>query len=335
MATLGDVARASDVSISTVSRILSNDPRGRASDETRARVLSAAERLRYRPNFAGRALKASRTFALALIVPDLTNAIFTELMRGVEEEALDRGYVVLLARSESMQPGAGGIERLLEENRVDGVLLQLGDGVSPEAVSSLVADESPLVLINSPPFSGAGTISLPDGSAARSAVDHLVSLGHRRVGLLTGAAASSTARERESGFRAAMAAHGLPVSEEHVLRSGYAPADGDRGMRELLASEHPPTAVVVANVNAALGALSAAHSLGVAVPDELSLVSIHDAWTAATSWPPLTTVRMPLFEMGRRAVAMLDARIAGASVENWTMTEEPVLEVRESTAAAR
>ena len=336
MATLSDVAQRAGVSVSAVSRVLSDAPSARVSDETRRRIHDAAQELGYRPNFAARALKFARTNVVGLIVPDLTNAIFTELMRGVEDEAHRRGYMVLLARAEGMAEGEEPIPRLIGEGRVDGVLVQVGDNMRPEDLQSLVEGTLPVVFVNSIHPEHAGSVLLEDELGIRLATQHLIDLGHRRIGLISGVPDSDTARRREAGFRTTMTDAGLDVPDDHVTRLGYDPNSGGAGMALLAALETPPTAVVVANVNAALGALREARRLGLRVPEDLSIVAMHDAWTAENAWPPLTTVRMPLYELGREAMAAIFDRITSGTVADVVVRDPaPELVVRESTAPPR
>jgi LacI family transcriptional regulator len=333
MATLSDVAARAGVSISAVSRVLSNAPSARVSVATRARIHAAATELGYRPNFAGRALKSSRTNVLALIVPDLTNAIFTDLMQGVEDGAHELGYVVLLARSEDMQTRGETLDRLLGEGRVDGVLLQLGDTLDTGALDAVLQAGSPTVLVNTTQPGFVGSVTLDDFGAARIATEHLLALGHKRIALVNGLPTTFTAQQRMAGFRAALADVGLDVPEDYVTELGYEPSAGRRALRLLMQLAEPPTALLVANVNAAIGVLGEARSLGVRVPQELSVVAVHDVWLAQDLWPPLTTVRMPLYELGRRAVRELHARLGGGEVSDVRIADPaPHLIVRESSS---
>jgi len=336
MATLSDVAARAGVSVSAVSRVLSDAPSARVSDATRQRIHRAAQELGYRPNFAARALKVARTNVVGLIVPDLTNAIFTELMRGVEEEAHRRGYMVLLARAEGMPEGEESIPRLIGEGRVDGVLVQVGDNMRPQDLEALVESTLPVVFVNSIHPHGVGSVLLDDERGSRLGTQHLIDLGHTRIGLVSGHPDSDTARRREKGFRAAMADAGLSVRDDHVTHLGYDPRSGGAALATLASLAEAPTAVVVANVNAALGALLEARRLGLRVPEDLSLVAMHDAWTAETTWPPLTTVRMPLYELGRAAMSAVFDRITAGRVADIIVSDPaPLLIVRESTTAPR
>lgn len=333
MSTLSDVAVRAGVSVSVVSRVLSNAPSARVSADTRARILAAAAELEYRPNFAARALKSSRTHVIALVVPDLTNAIFTELMRGVEEEAMARDYMVLLSRAEGIPKAEEAIPRLVGEGRVDGVLVQVGDNMREEDLTVLLSGRVPALLINSTHRGHVGSVALEDDRAARMATEHLIGLGHRRIGLINGLPQSGTAPRRRAGFLSAMEAAGLNVPAELTTSLGYEPDEGRAALRQLAALPEPPTAVVVANMNAAYGVLAQARELGVAVPDELSVVAIHDAWTAASTWPPLTTVKLPLYELGKAALGALVDRITSGTVAD-TVVRDPAPELvfRESTA---
>ncbi len=336
MATLGDVARRAGVSISAVSRVLSDAPEARVSAETRARIKQAAADLAYRPNFAGRALKFSRTNVIALVVPDLTNAFVTDLVLGVEDEALARDYMVLLGRSEDLKPGGEMISRLVGEGRVDGMLVQVADHSQAGEVDDLLRSGYPVVFLNSVQSGHRGGVVLDDEAGARLATEHLVRLGHRRIAMVGGLPQSGTAHRRVAGFRAAMADADLPVPRTAVTRLGYYPKDGREALRRLMALPVPPTALVVANINAAIGVLAEARSLGLAVPEDVSVISVHDAWTAENTWPPLTTVKMPLYQLGRTAVVRLQERLGGATVREHVVTDPPPqLVVRESTAPAR
>jgi LacI family transcriptional regulator len=334
VATLSDVARRAGVSISAVSRVLSNAPEARVSAETRARIKQAAVDLAYRPNFAGRALKFSRTNVIALVVPDLTNAFATELMLGVEDEALERDYMVLLGRSEDLKPGGEMVSRLIGEGRVDGMLVQVADQSSAAEIADLVQAGYPIVFLNSIHTGHRGGVVLDDEAGARLATEHLVGLGHRRIAMVGGLPQSYTAERRLTGFRAAMAAAGLPVPPTAVTRLGYQPGNGREALRALLAQPEPPTGLVVANINAAIGVLSEARSLRLQVPEDLSVISVHDAWTAENTWPPLSTVKMPMYQLGRAGVAGLYDRLHGQEVRDHVVTDpSPQLVLRESTRA--
>jgi LacI family transcriptional regulator len=333
-ARLRDVAEQAGVSIGLVSRILNGDPRARASASTRAWVSSIANDLGYRPNVTARALKSARTDTLGVVAPDLTNAFFTELMRGIEDRAGQLGYTVLLGRAESMYEG-GQVARMVEHGRVDGFILQGRDDESIESLTRLVSG-APSVLVHGRLDGHPGSVMFDDSYAAHLATSQLIVHGHRRIGLIGGLPGLLTAQRREHGYRRALVDHGLRPQSRLITHFGYHPHEARAGLEELIASGPMPTAVVVANVNAALGVLTAARNSGLVVPDDLSVVAIHDSWVCDHTWPPLTTVRTPLFTMGRTAVQQLHHRLGDGEPEDVMVTDPPpTLIVRESVAVRR
>lgn len=334
--TLSEVASRAGVSVSAVSKVLRGTAAIRVSPETRQRILDAAQELRYRPNFAARALQAARTQVLGLVVPDLTNALFTELMHGVEDGAAAHGYTVLLGRLDTDRPQTEVIARLLGEGRVDGLVLQATDGVDPDSLDQLLDPRAAVVLINSVASGRASSVTVDDVGGARTATEHLVSLGHTRIALAGGLPTSYTAQRRRRGHQEAMRAAGLEPREDHETALGYTAEQGREALRRLLQLDPRPTAVVVANVNAAIGLLAEAHAQGVDVPGELSVATVLDSWTAENTWPPLTAVRMQFYAMGERAVASVVRRLEdGAMTEEVVLDPPPELVVRGSTAPPR
>lgn len=333
MVKISDVAALAGVSPSAVSRVLSGDSTLRVSEQTRARVLAAAQQLDYVPNHAGRSLRTSRSSTIALVVPDVTSAVFAELARGAEHEAAARGLAIVLGRSESMAEssaeGAEWLRRMVAEGRIDGVILQLPDD-APE-VPALGATSAPVVVINSIADGPHSTIILDDAAGIRIAVDHLSGLGHERIGFVGGLPGSATGARREGGFRDALNDAGLAVDERWMTALGYTGSDGRAAIEELLRRGGLPSALVVANLNAALGVLAAIHARGLRVPNDVSIVALHDVWYADATWPPITTVRMPLGELGVAAVA----HVAEGSNEVTHVvieTPAPQLMLRESTS---
>ncbi len=335
--TLQDVATLAGVSVSAVSRVLRDDPAARVTADTSARIKAAAESLRYSPNFAGRALKMARTNTIALIVPDLTNSIFTDLAMGVEDGAGSAGYALVLGRAEGLDPASDNLARLIAESRVDGLVVQARDDADVDAIINEVGSRIPMVVINTVVESGgASSISLDDRGGARIGVEQLLEAGHRRIGLLGGHPSTATAAQRELGYQDALLSGGIPVEEALIRREGYSVDEGRRAFRDLFAGGTDLTALYVANVNAALGALKEARASGISVPADLSIIAMHDSSTAEHSWPPLTTVRMPLYEMGAKAVELLGNSMRTGAVQHLVLdAPSPRIMVRESVAAPK
>ncbi len=335
MTKLVDVANAADVSISVVSRILNADPSLRVAAKTRERVLAAAKELRYQPNHAARALRLSKNSAIALLTPDYANAIFSEIARGVEEEADIRNLSVLINRANAVESADGWLRRIVEEGRADGIILQAPDGVTKEGLEKLISGTLPIVLINSRDDSKLSHIIFDDAGAVELALEHLFSLGHEKIGFLGGEVSSPTGARRFAGFVSGMKRKKLAVNLEWVTRIGYTGVDGRKAVSQIFNKSNHPTALIVANANAALGALAQIHTLGLRVPEDISLVSIHDIWFADATWPPITAVKMPNYELGKLAIGMLLKQMETGIIEKIILTNPPnQLVVRSSTSKA-
>jgi len=335
MTKLVDVANAADVSISVVSRILNADPSLRVAAKTRERVLAAAKELRYQPNHAARALRLSKNSAIALLTPDYANAIFSEIARGVEEEADIRNLSVLINRANAVESADGWLRRIVEEGRADGIILQAPDGVTKEGLEKLISGTLPIILINSRDDSKLSHIIFDDAGAVELALEHLFSLGHEKIGFLGGEVSSPTGARRFAGFVSGMKRKKLAVNLEWVTRIGYTGVDGRKAVSQIFNKSDHPTALIVANANAALGALAQIHTLGLRVPEDISLVSIHDIWFADATWPPITAVKMPNYELGKLAIGMLLKQMETGIIEKIILTNPPnQLVVRSSTSKA-
>jgi LacI family transcriptional regulator len=334
VASLQEVAEAAGVSKSVASRALTGDARARINEATRQRVLQAAEVLDYVPSYRARALRFARTGAVGLIVPDVNNAVFAEMLGGVQDRAREAGMSVLLSQIEPPPAGRDQLREMVATGRVDGVLLQRREDFDDRMLKAVLAESIPAVLINSKLPARAGSVVLDDVAGASLATRHLIELGHVRIGHLAGAAVHDTAVRRHQGFCDTMAAAGLKVRASWVQRSGWEAPGGAEAARRLMAARTPPTGLVVASVNAGIGALSAFARMGVRVPQDISVVAINDTWVAEAWTPGLTTVRMPLRTLGRRACAMLLDHLGGSDLIDVVVTEPaPELILRESTQA--
>ncbi|MBP6996737.1 MAG: LacI family DNA-binding transcriptional regulator [Phycicoccus sp.] len=333
MATLRDVAQAAGVSASVVSRVLNEAADLRVRPETRARILQALRDLDYAPNHAARGLRLGQSSTIGLVVPSLANAYFAELLRGAEVAAEESGHAVLLARAERVGEGGDYLRRLVREGRVDGFILQATDEAATESVLDRMTTNLPVVLINAR-SRHAGSVVLDDVAAARTATDHLLTLGHRRIGHIGGLPGSFTARRREQGYVAALHGAGLRRRRAWCTSLGYQPQDGRAAIHELWARPGPaPTGLVVANVNAGLGVLAGLRDVGVRVPQEVSVVAIHDSGVAALMAPALTTVQLPLYELGIQAVRDLVVRLSAGPARHSVVSDPAaILRLRESTA---
>ncbi len=321
---LRDVAAAAGVDASVVSRVLSGDARLSIRPETRERVLAAAARLDYRPNTAARTLKTARTMAIGMIVPDLANVNYATIAQGAEEAATTAGYVLLVAHGSAS-------DRLPDlHGRIDGLLVGMATSETPR--HGEFGGGVPALLVNRREPCGIPSVTVDDEAGGTLAVSHLLSLGHRRIAHVAGPQNADTARRRLRGYTAALESAGVRPEPGWIAETTFDEAGGHVAATRLLRLEPRPTALFVGNVRAAIGALAAARRLGLRVPDELSVVGFHDAPFAAYLDPALTTVRMPLEEMGRQAVDSLLALLGGRSVDDTMVATPPELVVRASSA---
>lgn len=333
MAGLKDVAALAGVSVSVASRALTHDANARISAETRARIHKVAAELNYVPDHRARALRLSRAGAIALVVPEVNNAIFGPLHEGVTRACERRETVVLLGQIDASDLGHATLAQLIGNGRVDGVVIQRAEEYDDTSLAAMLQVDLPVVLFNSRLEGHCGSVALDDRAAVRTALGHLRELGHRRVGFIAGAPHHDAAARRLAAFREASAEWGLDVQEPWIQPGGWEAPAGAEAITRLLALGDRPTGIVVASVNAAVGALATAVAAGVKVPQELSIVSVQDAWIARYTTPPLTTVALPMAESGERAAAMLLDHLEGAPLEDVVVGEPaPRLLVRSSAA---
>jgi LacI family transcriptional regulator len=327
--TLSDVATLAGVDRSVVSRVINDDPNLSIRPQTRQRVLDTIEKLDYRPNAAARSLRTARAFMFGLFIPDFANPVYAEIIKGAEIAAGNLGYALMTASSAGVRLGRDHYIDLLAQGRVDGMLFA-GDE-SGHDLERFRALRLPWVLVNRRLEGSRRYVILDDERGSQLAVEHLIALGHRRIAHIAGPETADTARRRRAGYASAMTSAGLPVDPRLIVHADYTPAGGTVAMSALLAQAERPTAVLVANVASAVGALHAAHALGLSVPADVSVIAIHDMPLASHLVPALTTVRMPLSELGRRAIDLLATREPGDDITE-IVTEPVDVIVRESTA---
>ena len=328
--TIRDVARAAGVSVATVSRALNTPDQVTAA--LRERVSRAASRLGYVVHGAARALASRRSGAMGALFPTLNNPIFATCIDAFQRRLDEHGYSLLVASADYDAARETRELRTLLERGVDGVML----------IGAEHAEESWALLRRGPPAvlvwtQEGGALALPaigfdNQAAARRVAEHLLGLGHRRIGMIAGITrGNDRAAARVAGVREALHAAGLSLDAAGLTERPYTVPDGLAGIRHLMAQPQPPTAVICGNDHLALGAITGARALGVAVPEALSVTGFDDLDFAACAVPPLTTVRVPAAEMGRRAADHLAALAAGEAPPPPVALEAPIV-LRGTTA---
>jgi len=326
--TIHDVAARAGVSTATVSRILSGVLAGRP--ETRARVLNAAADLGYRPSGVARSLKLGSTGTLGLIVTDILNPFYPELVRAIEDAARSRGLAIVLCNGQEDADREAAYLELLAARRVDGVVI--ASGSLSERHGRWLADAPlPVVLVNCRLANGSRPAILTDNrAAARIGAEHLLALGHRRIAHITGRPVDAASEERLAGVRDALDAAGLPRDDLVVLGGDGHASGGERAMARLRELAPDVTAVACYNDLTAIGVLGALRRHGLRVPGDISVVGFDDVGLASLVDPPLTTVAQDIGAMGRWAVARLAEAVSrnGGGSTGDDATAEVILPAR-------
>jgi LacI family transcriptional regulator, galactose operon repressor len=309
-ATLRDVARAAGVHPGTVSRALNPATEGLVNPETVRRVRDAAATLGYRPNPMARGLKTNRTYTVGVLVPDIQNPLFPPIIRGIDDGLGAAGYTPLIANTDNDRERERTDVEAMRARQVDGLITATARR-DPEWLAGLAGVETPVVLVNRGVADGSLSATVPDDrEGARLAVRHLAELGHRRIAHLAGPDELSTGHERRAGFEEAMRASGLAV-EAALVRTGraFTEREGARLCAELLDVDASVTGVVAGNDLMALGCYDVLAERGLGCPGRLSIVGFNDMPFADRFQPPLTTIRMPHYEIGVTAAGLLLERL--------------------------
>lgn len=331
MATMKDVAERARVSVSTVSHVLNGTRK--VAGETQEAVLSAIEELSYQPNLLAKSLKTRRTFTIGLLVSDIQNSFFTSVVRGIEDVALSRGYHLFLCNTDEDAAREDEYVRELAKKRVDGLLVA-SSAPRHNHARRLRAENLPFVFVDRKVEGvDADVVSVDNREGMRLISDHLVGLGHERIGMISGPLDKASGYERYLGLQSALADLGVGLEDSLVRFGDFRTSSGRDGTQELLRLPSPPTALVTANNQMTLGALLAVKELGLRIPDDISVVGFDDPEWAPLTDPPLTTLAQPTYEMGVEAVKLLLDRIEGEQEGHTRRVPlEPWLVVRESTA---
>lgn len=328
-ASIYEVAKSAGVSIATVSRVANGT--ARVGTRTETRVRKAMERLRYRPHALARGLAARRSHTIGLLITDILDPYFAEIVRGAQAQAELSGYVVLLGDAQVHTASEDLLVRRLLERRVDGLIVA-SSRTTKDYAAQLKSEDIPVVCINGPLDQFPHAVQIDHRAGARLAIDHLAKLGHRRIAHVTGPVGVPTRQERLSGYRAALKEAGLAYDPALVV-AGVETIDASRAATSrLLALPDPPTAIFAYNDRWAIGSYQAIRGAGLRVGADVSVVGFDDI--PMTEWvdPALTTVRQPRADMGRIAIDLLLSVLNGGEARD-VVVVQPDLVVRASTGA--
>ena len=307
MPTIKDVARRAGVAPITASRVINNS--GYVSAETRRRVEAAIEELGYVPNRVARSLRSKRTQTLALVLTDITNPFWTTVARGVEDAARVGGFSVILGNTDESEPREYEYVQVLLQKQVDGFLL-VPARHGARSVALIRRQKVPLVVLDRTVEANVDTVRSDSVGGARALTHHLISLGHRRIAMLTGPREVSTAVDRALGYRQALEEAGIPVTGDLMRFGPYTQQGGYAMTLSILSLSSRPTAIFAGNNFIAVGALRALREAGLQVPEDMSLVAFDDLPPSFVVEPFLTVAAQRAYEMGQVATQLLLTRLA-------------------------
>ena len=334
-ATLKDIARRANVTVTAVSLALQKKDTTRVGKKTREKILKIAKELNYRPNYIAKTLVTKKSHAIGLIITTLHNPFYAELAQYIIEKAAEAGYSVLI---ESLRGEKGDEQKAIDEllmRGVDGLIICAATRQS-EAVYELARQGVPFVLamrsvIDEPDLPKLDTISMDNERGAYLATQHLILLGHRRIGFIGGPDNVSTGYDRKSGFLAALRVHKIKADKNLMLSGNYLMESGYEEGNKMLKLPKPPSAVFAANDHMAVGFMTSAYEKGLSVPDDIAVVGFDDIDIAALPSIDLTTISQKKKEMGPLAVKRLIEKIEGKNDEiAMRVMLEPRLIVRKS-----
>jgi LacI family transcriptional regulator len=308
MATIRDVAKKAGVSVATVSHVINGTRK--VAPETEARVRRAMEELGYQPNAIAQSLRKRTTYAIGILVSDITNPFFATLVRGAEDAALEAGYSVIVCNSDEDPQKEDMYIRALWRRRIDGMLIApTRDGTS-SALQELVQRKLPFVFVDRKAKGIEADAVLSDNiGGAYLATKHLIERGHKRIGIVLGIPGATTTEERLLGYRQALEEAGIPFSEDLVVWGGYRMEGGRKACAQLLSLSDPPTAIFSTNNLMTVGVLQELSHRGIKIPEEVAVVGFDDLEWAEIVHPPLTVVAQRPYEIGYQAFKILLERL--------------------------
>ncbi|SDH94797.1 transcriptional regulator, LacI family [Alteribacillus persepolensis] len=331
--TIYDVAKQAGVSIATVSKVINNT--GRMRESTRKRVLETMEELNYRPNVMASALMGKRTETIGLLVQDISNPLFSEVARTIEDRAHERGMNVIICSTDANREKEKKYVELLMRKQVDGLIM--GSSFhDKKLLQELISDGFPLAMLTHDDSSlPVSTVSVDDFKGGYEAASHHLFNGHRRIAIIAEHAYSSNFRI--SGYQAAHKAYGVECREEYFYRTHGTIENGKKYFEKLFHRKDiaPPTAIFACNDQLAIGVIQGAKAQGLGIPEDLSVIGFDNTILATTTVPGLTTVAQPIVTMGKKIVDVLVDEIqAGRSLRERVLYN-PELIVRGTTYAAK
>jgi LacI family transcriptional regulator len=332
MATIKEIAERANVSIGTVSNAVSG--KRHVSAPLKDRILAAIRELDYHPNHVARSLKVKQTNMLGMVIPDITNPFFPEVMRGAEDAARERKYLLVTANTDERMEREQNVVSVLRSHRVDGFLIAAapGQGAMDHLQNAAETGTAIVFLDRATPGFGLDSVTIDNIKGAQDCVRHLIRLGHQDIAIITGCLKLEIGRERLKGYEVALKEAGMKVRRSLILEGDFREESGYRLGKEVLLRQHRPTALFVCNGVMTLGVLQALDEIGVRCPQDVALATFDDLPFGRAFHPRLTCVAQPTYELGYKGATLLidriEGKLAGGPIELQLPSE---LRIREST----
>ncbi len=315
MPTMHEVAKRAGVGSITVSRVINSS--GYVSLETRERVEKAIKELGYVPNTLARSLRSRRTDTVGLMVTDITNPFFTTLARGVEDAANEAGYTVIFCNTDESAAKEEKYLNVLLQKQVDGLLF-VPSHSHAKALLQVQKHGTPVVVLDRRvPDVDVDTVRCDSVDGAYQLTRYLVSLGHSRIAVMSGAVGVSTADDRVVGYRMALEEAGLAIDDGFIFRGDFTQDSGYLMTKQAIKLPLRPTALIAANNFITIGAMKALQEMDLAVPDDIALVGFDDLPPSMVTFPFFTVASQPAYEMGMRAMKLLLERLKGKEMHSF------------------
>jgi LacI family transcriptional regulator len=335
MASIVDVAKKAGVSVTTVSRVLNNDPHP-VNERTRARVLEVAAELNFSPNALARALVSEKSKIIGVVVGDASDPYFATIVRGISDIAHEHDYLTIICNSDRIAKVELNYVRLLWNYRADGIVFAGGGLTDPDYQAQLSAMTERLknlgvgIVALGCHISGIPQVNIDNRQAAFDITNHLINLGHQNIAYIGGPPSLTTSTQRLDGYKKALAEHNIPFDPTLVVDSDFTEESGMTGADRLIELNPCPTAIVGSNDRVAIGCLVRLKQHGIKIPDQISVAGIDDIMATQHVDPAITTIRIPMREMGRKGMQQLLCHINHEEVDDLLLLPHELI-VRAST----
>nr|WP_263314777.1 LacI family DNA-binding transcriptional regulator [Mammaliicoccus sp. Marseille-Q6498] len=330
MTTLKELSKIVGVHPSVISRVINEDPTLKIKDSTRQKIKDTVKKMKYQPNQMARNLKLNRTNMLGMVIPDIANPVYSEIIKGAESEADKQGFSLLIYSEHNKKKN--DFLKLINDNHVDGLLIA-SHNLDKSAFKELEDSNKPFIFVNGKYSNSKNYVVLDDKEAGRIATEHLIEFNHTSILHISGPIYADSAIQRLQGFREALHNKNYNFTSNSVIESQYTIESGYEAMIKIIHSKKMPTAIFAANILIALGALKALKEHNINVPDDVSVIGLHDTYFTSILSPSLTTIKLPLFELGKKSVEnIINMIIKNQDTQPGQIIQGAKLIQRESTA---